>query len=147
MPDPTPPLDIDAIEDLWRAFPNPWKADGQHVYAPGPDGINVCSVGEPRASTLVGYTSLRWSSERIPESYALAAMIASAPETVLALVAEVRRLRAVEQERDALRTALAEVDVLLEGAGLGSRYRALQIIHAALEAAGDPARGAGEPDA
>lgn len=41
----------------------PWKSAAMHIYVPGENGANICSVGEPRAGTTVGYTELSLGSK------------------------------------------------------------------------------------
>ena len=66
--------------------PGPWLIGGaRYVYAAGQDGANICAVGEPRASTTVGYTPLELGSKDNEEAYANARLIAAAPD-MLALL-------------------------------------------------------------
>jgi hypothetical protein len=80
--------------------PGPWESYATHVYAPGENGANSCSFGEPRATTTVGYQDIRVSSPDLEEQYRNVAFVTHAPADVAALVAEVKRLRAALAARD-----------------------------------------------
>jgi hypothetical protein len=54
----------------------PWKIAGAvHIYSPGEGGGNVCSMSDPRVSTVVGYTDVALDSKDADEAYANAAFI------------------------------------------------------------------------
>lgn len=66
----------------------PWLIAGAtHVYAPGEAGANICSVGEPRATTSVRYTELQLGSKDFGEACANARLIAATPELLEVLTA------------------------------------------------------------
>jgi hypothetical protein len=46
----------------------PWKIAGAvHIYSPGEGGGNVCSMSDPRVSTVVGYTDVAGAFLGLPE--------------------------------------------------------------------------------
>lgn len=66
-------------EQKWTK--GPWEIAGAvHVYAPGKNGANICTIGEPRASASVGYTELELGSKDSNEAYANAVLVAAAPD-------------------------------------------------------------------
>lgn len=72
--------------------PGPWEIAGaSHVYAPGPNGANICSISEPRASTIVGYTEPALGSTDSEEAYANAHLISAAPDMLAALKRAIAR--------------------------------------------------------
>lgn len=111
-------------EDAKKATQGEWLIAGAtHVYAPGENGANICSVSEPRATQTVEYTRAELGST---EAYANARHIANAsPANVLSLIAEVERLRAYAaherslgadaamQQAQILRQTLERVDAAL----------------------------------
>lgn len=83
-------------ELLDRGTQGVWKTAGAtHVFAPGPNGANVCTCGEPRASTSVGYTPVELGSAGLYEAAANADKIAGLNNVAEALVA----LWAAERDR------------------------------------------------
>jgi hypothetical protein len=64
----------------------PWNVAGaRHVYAGGPGGANICSVSDPRATSIVQYTKLSIDSKDFYEACANAHLIAGAPALYEAL--------------------------------------------------------------
>ena len=70
------------------ATPGPWATYAGHVYSPGPEGANVCSVSEPRASRTVGYLEPEVGSEDIEEAFGNAALIVAAVNDLRSRIAE-----------------------------------------------------------
>jgi len=111
----TPDRRIEAIaERLAKATPGEWERQATHIYAPGPTGANVCSIGEPRASKYVGYTPLELGSEDGEEAWANADFIAHAPADIAWLLSEVTRLESsLTQARELMEEA---ADAVHDGA-------------------------------
>ena len=61
-----------------KATKEPWFTNAGHVYSPGAEGANVCSVSDPRATRGVGYDPLTrgTSEEAFDEAYANRDLIA-----------------------------------------------------------------------
>jgi hypothetical protein len=59
--------------------PGPWEYYAYLVYAPGPNGANICAISEPRATTAVQYTRVAIGSPDSAEVVANATLIAEAP--------------------------------------------------------------------
>lgn len=72
--------------------PGPWETYAGHVYAPGENGANICSVSEPRATSDVRYTPLRLDSPDLAEAHANARLLASAPDLLAACCDALRYL-------------------------------------------------------
>jgi hypothetical protein len=89
----------------------PWKIAGAvHIYSPGEGGGNVCSMSDPRVSTVVGYTDVALDSKDADEAYANAAFI------VRCVNAHDDLVKALEAVRDNLvRLAWDENSIMVEG--------------------------------
>lgn len=67
--------------------PTPWFERACHVYARGPNGANICTMSEPRASTTVGYTEVEIGSRDLEEAHENAAFIVRAVNSHAELIA------------------------------------------------------------
>jgi hypothetical protein len=81
----------------------PWKEKAGYIYAPGPNGANICAVSELRATTTLGYTPFEIGSPDSDEIFANAAFILTAVNSHHALIAE---NKAAYQRIDELEKAL-----------------------------------------
>lgn len=66
------------VETQNAPTPRPWETYACHVYAAGDEGGNVCSMSDPRAKTILGYSEVRCGSEGVHEAYANAELICRA---------------------------------------------------------------------
>lgn len=58
--------------------PRPWEMYACHIYSDGKNGGNVCSMSDPRALTIVGYSEVYYGSDGLHEAYANADLICRA---------------------------------------------------------------------
>ena len=77
--------------------PGPWEYYAYLVYAPGPNGANICAISEPRATTAVQYTRVAIGSPDSAEVVANATLIAAAPDLYAALAALIEHTDAMER--------------------------------------------------
>jgi hypothetical protein len=94
-----PPPQPDAASAEALHSPTPWEQFGPHIWSRS-GKANVCSVSEPRAGKMVGYTPVDSCSDGIHEAYANAELIVEAVNELAPLRA---RLATLEAENAALK--------------------------------------------
>jgi hypothetical protein len=121
MPDPTPPSegDLAALEALARhATPGPWEAQTVLDFQTG-DAARAVAHHPHGADEPVFVVEPEHDLSPANQRY----IAALHPDATLRLVAEVRRLRALEDQLDSLRALLRHLDEFLEQRGLAPQAR------------------------